>query len=300
MSTTTYSTGTVSVGAGSTSVTGVGTSWLTAGIRAGDRLVLAGLTARIATVNSNTSITLARGWPGGAQSAADYDIWLEDDGVRSLVAANSLLQALGAGTLTSLGALAGAANLMPYWTGAGVMNSTALTAAARTLLGGADVEAMRATLELVKTTSNADTTAGRLLTTGAGPAQAFRRGNILGTVSQAAGVPTGAVIESGSNANGSYVRFADGWQICARRQSASRAIASAIMGGFRSGAENWVFPAVFIAAPSVTVTVENLTGFGSMLVSEPTATTAQWAVTANTSQADATRQVSLIAAGRWF
>lgn len=37
---------------------------------------------------------------------------------------------------------------------------------------------------------------------------------ILGTVSQVGGVPTGAVIESGSNANGSYVKFADGTAIC--------------------------------------------------------------------------------------
>ncbi|MEP9155246.1 hypothetical protein ABKT98_24025, partial [Enterobacter cloacae] len=34
--------------------------------------------------------------------------------------------------------------------------------------------------------------------------------DILGTVSQSGGVPTGAVIEKGSNSNGEYVRFADG------------------------------------------------------------------------------------------
>lgn len=39
---------------------------------------------------------------------------------------------------------------------------------------------------------------------------------ILGTVSQSGGVPTGAIIERGSNANGEYVRFADGTQICWR------------------------------------------------------------------------------------
>jgi hypothetical protein len=39
---------------------------------------------------------------------------------------------------------------------------------------------------------------------------------IVGTVSQTAGVPTGAVIERGSNANGNYARFADGSQICTR------------------------------------------------------------------------------------
>lgn len=40
------------------------------------------------------------------------------------------------------------------------------------------------------------------------------RADLLGTVSQTGGVPTGAVIERGSNANGNYVRFADGTQIC--------------------------------------------------------------------------------------
>ena len=37
---------------------------------------------------------------------------------------------------------------------------------------------------------------------------------VLGTVSQAGGVPTGAIIQRGSNANGEFVRFADGTQIC--------------------------------------------------------------------------------------
>lgn len=34
--------------------------------------------------------------------------------------------------------------------------------------------------------------------------------NILGTVSQSGGVPTGSIIERGSNSDGEYVRFADG------------------------------------------------------------------------------------------
>lgn len=45
----------------------------------------------------------------------------------------------------------------------------------------------------------------------------YHTGNILGTVSQSGGVPTGAIIESGSNANGRYVKYADGTLICTRR-----------------------------------------------------------------------------------
>ncbi|MEI0636405.1 hypothetical protein VUT03_33625, partial [Pseudomonas aeruginosa] len=42
----------------------------------------------------------------------------------------------------------------------------------------------------------------------------YSRDSILGAVSQSSGVPTGAVIDRGSNANGEYVRFADGTQVC--------------------------------------------------------------------------------------
>jgi hypothetical protein len=40
----------------------------------------------------------------------------------------------------------------------------------------------------------------------------YGQGNILGTVSQSGGVPTGAIIERGSNANGEFVKYADGTQ----------------------------------------------------------------------------------------
>jgi hypothetical protein len=90
-------------------------------------------------------------------------------------------------------------------------------------------------------TSGTDVTAGRLLTTAAGPAQAYRRGNILGTVSQGAGVPTGAIIERGSNANGQFVRLADGTQECWHGLTVP----------FLNGSVcqvDWTFPAAFAAS----------------------------------------------------
>lgn len=42
----------------------------------------------------------------------------------------------------------------------------------------------------------------------------FNQGNIVGTVSESGGVPTGAVIETGENANGEYIKYADGTLIC--------------------------------------------------------------------------------------
>lgn len=38
--------------------------------------------------------------------------------------------------------------------------------------------------------------------------------NILGVVSQSGGVPTGSIIERGANANGEYIKYADGLMIC--------------------------------------------------------------------------------------
>ena len=74
--------------------------------------------------------------------------------------------------------------------------------------------------------------------------------NILGPVSQTGGVPTGAIIERGANANGDYVRFADGTQICTRAD---------LLAGYISAeycAETWTYPAVFAAPPNaVTLTL---------------------------------------------
>lgn len=154
----TYSIGTISVGAGSTTVTGTGTQWASFGVREGDFLIADGLSGVIASVESNTSLTLARGWPGAGLSSVNYDIMLVDDAQRSLATFNDLRLKLGSGSLQSLAGLAAAANEMPYWTGAGVMGKTGLTSAGRSLLAQS----------VIKQTDSGDDTAGRLLTPGAG------------------------------------------------------------------------------------------------------------------------------------
>lgn len=83
---------------------------------------------------------------------------------------------------------------------------------------------------------------------GINAAEFFRRSNILGTVSQAAGVPTGAIIERGSNANGGYVRYADGTQICIGLLPGFDLVAQGAI--FRSGIVGWTFPAAFALPPT--------------------------------------------------
>jgi hypothetical protein len=94
--------------------------------------------------------------------------------------------------------------------GASVGSTTPAAGAFTTLaLGGTAVTATAAELNILDgvtaTTAELNQLAGQT---------AYTRSNILGTVSQLAGVPTGAIIQRGSNANGEFVRYADGTMIC--------------------------------------------------------------------------------------
>ncbi|WCO82116.1 hypothetical protein vBPpSSYP_134 [Pseudomonas phage vB_PpS_SYP] len=78
------------------------------------------------------------------------------------------------------------------------------------------------------------------------------RADLLGTVSQTSGVPTGAVIERGSNTNGEYIRFADGTQICWMSISVTDQAISNAYGTLFQGVRTWNFPMPFSAAPTTT------------------------------------------------
>ena len=140
---------------------------------------------------------------------------------------------------------------------------------------------------------------GGLTTTTSGQ-DYYNQANILGVVSQSGGVPTGAIIERGSNANGNYTRFADGTQVCQiTRVDGSFAISGALVGGFASTAIPWTFPAAFSAIPGVSSNPAGGTAFGTMHGSVNVATT-DYHYTAVTSQGAASRTVTLLAIGRWF
>ena len=184
--------------------------------------------------------------------------------------------------------------------------------------GGADAETARTNLGLgsaatadVVSDAN-DTTAGRLLKTDTGAAQAFRRGNILGAVSQSGGVPTGAVIQRGSNANGAFTRWADGTQICWHEfnaGSATHAGSGTFADPYSTGAHSWSFPAAFAAAPTLALSarladgsipvVNRVFAFGFAGAS-PHTVTAIRAQRANGADDPADVIVQAQAIGRWF
>lgn len=122
----------------------------------------------------------------------------------------------------------------------------------------------------------------------------------VGVVSQSAGVPTGAIIEEGSNANGSYTKWADGTMICHHLLTGSLAIGTAHLGGFRSTGLVWTYPVAFAAAPQCSATVRSLTAFSVIEGNPPTTISADFGFTAITSTASGTRSADVMAIGRWY
>lgn len=129
-----------------------------------------------------------------------------------------------------------------------------------------------------------DTGAGKL----ARADYAYGPGNLLGSVAQAGGTPTGAVLESGTNANGSYLRLADGTQICWRQMTSSS-----------SAQTLWVYPAGFapgsipIVQSTAQVQTAHFTSTGA-----PTAVAVNFSVW-GLSAARVAYATGLLAIGRW-
>lgn len=118
--------------------------------------------------------------------------------------------------------------------------------------------------------------------------EVFNQASILATVSQASGVPTGGIIERGSNGNGEYVRYADGTQMCWRTLAASA-----------GAAVTWTFPVAFGVAPVISGTAIATVLAAVCLDAAPGASSASLSVR---DKADARRAdtMHLRASGRWF
>lgn len=193
-----YTTGTITATNNSGAITGVGTLFM-ANVRIGDGVTIAGSTSihEVVNVTSDTQLTVSPVYTGTTGSGKTYGVvpvqgYTKDlaDQTKSLLLSFSTIGS--SATVAALAGITGAADRLPYFTSGTAMATTAFTPAARTLLDDTTVAAMRTTLGL-KTASVAD---------------------ILGTVSQTSGVPTGAVMEQGTNANGTYIKFAGGTLIC--------------------------------------------------------------------------------------
>ena len=142
--------------------------------------------------------------------------------------------------------------------------------------------------------------AGKLLSTGNDdPAEIFKQSNILGTVSESGGVPTGAIIECGSNSNGEFVKYADGTMICTSQVSFNFSTSS-------FGKQVFSYPASFVAIEFVNWAIGNgsqtyANNAAANVRPDTAAPLTDWGVynTAYNSR-NATEQIYLFAIGRWY
>lgn len=114
----------------------------------------------------------------------------------------------------------------------------------------------------------------------------YHNENIVGTVSQSSGTPTGAVMESDSGDD--YIRFADGTQICYGNVS-----------GSSSDDVTWTYPKAFSVAPVVIGTSVSVSGGeGSVTIALNSTTSCD--VSSYTGSTRQARGINLIAIGKWF
>lgn len=261
-----YRTGTVAIAAGQTTVTGTGTNF-SANARVGDALLGPdGNWYEVTNIASATVLSILPAYKGATVVGGTYAIAPVQGYTKTLADKFNDIANTWGSTLAGLGAVS-TENVVPVNKGGtGGTNQ----AEARTGLG-------------LKKAAVAD---------------------IVGTVSQSGGTPTGATIETGSNANGRYTKFADGTMICAA-QGLSLEFANA------SNLRNaWAYPAAFLNGTLPTVCVDlvsstlptqrQITMVGAYARSYAAATCAVLSL-AQFVAADATSGVlDAVAIGRWF
>ncbi|WP_308916617.1 DUF2793 domain-containing protein [Jannaschia sp. LMIT008] len=127
--------------------------------------------------------------------------------------------------------------------------------------------------------------------------QLYDQASVVGNVGQSGGVPTGAVIERGSNAGGEYVRWADGTQICTHRLTVT--VTTEQSGPFhRSNAPHvWTYPAAFTGAVTASVTPDDTTRWACV---SPGTANAQFRIVSPGGLSGLDRTFQCSAIGRWF
>ncbi|MCV0348446.1 MAG: hypothetical protein K5863_00085 [Nitratireductor sp.] len=231
-----YETGTASITQGQTVVTGQGTAWSQIVRPADDFGKHVGRPIPIASVDSDTQITLAFPWPGPTQVAAPYRVTFTPYHVVYRQMLQQIMQLLSSGNVSALAGLDGEANKLPFLTGPGTMGLTGLTAFMRTLLDDADGPSAYQTLGTVPAEQvPADLPSDK----------AYRRGNVLGVVSQQGGEPLGPLMQAGENPNGIFFRFANGFQLCWLAPVTFTAVNTS------AATYLWTFPAPFVGTKPV-------------------------------------------------
>ncbi|ASK18858.1 hypothetical protein [Halomonas sp. N3-2A] len=134
--------------------------------------------------------------------------------------------------------------------------------------------------------------------------------NVLGPVSHLAGVPTGAIIETGNTPDGRYRKFADGSMECGKTFEVTdigEFGSGTFTDPYRTNIWNWDFPKLFISAPQVasfctcstTIASERINSVVANSLSNSRASGVQVYRGSNALGTQAPVIVTLTASGRW-
>lgn len=125
--------------------------------------------------------------------------------------------------------------------------------------------------------------------------------DILGTVSQTGGVPTGAIIEAGSNGNGSYTKYADGTMICRGISPSSMPTNTAGGSLYYSAAVTFTFPIAFVGGvPAVGASSLTTSNYFCWVACDGVSTMSAVALRVVSPSNTGASYISYIAIGRWF
>lgn len=257
-----YKEGKVNVVAGQTNVTGVGTNFA-ANTLTGDAFIGPdGQWYEVINAPSPTTLSISPAYRSATVSNANYAVMPVQGYQRDLaIVAGDIIRQWGA-TLAGLGTVS-TENVVPVAKGG---------------TGGTTAALARAGLEL-KSASIAD---------------------LVGIITLAAGVPSGAVFQRGSNASGEFIRFADGTQICWHTATANFAVSTGPASGLYYASYGWTYPAQFVGTP-VPRGISNSPGALTLELAPTTGTTAaSIGIASIVSLAARNFTMTLFAIGRWY
>ncbi|KAB5626300.1 hypothetical protein F7234_03965 [Pseudomonas putida] len=286
-----YRQGTVAVTAGQVTVIGTGTSF-SANVRVGDAFLGPdGTWYEVTNVASDSVLSILPAYRGTTASGVTYSVTPVQGYQKDLSdRVRAIIEQWG-DDLTNLGAVA-SEDVVPVEKG-GTGGTTAETARSGLGLGAVAVEAI---VPIAKggTGGNSLVTARNNL-----GLKTAALADILGTVSQSGGTPTGAIIERGSNANGNYVKYADGTMICTGVSAAGVVTGVAFGNIYTNNATSFTFPAAFAAAPVVAPAVSYVSG-GPVWGGVDSISTTGCSIRLFSGGSNGGGQPKYIAVGRWF
>lgn len=217
-----------------------------------------------------------------AHAQGQYDSWQKvltgtgmvtltaPDGQQVQVPSLSSMQSTSA-SLKALQALTPAADRLVYFTSPTAASLAIFTAFARSICDDANAAAVLSTLDV---------------------SDLYKKRNILGAVSQSGGVPTGGVIERGSNVNGEYTKFADGSMVCT---IATGALDTGVVGG-----HTIPLPAMFASSPKFSVCATGVPGISAVASGVGSSTINGVTCFYSDTKVRVANGVNILLIGKWF